>query len=204
MQTAYRTFRKIYGKKYKEHLVELAELSNRPHRHEKRKDKTFAIRYDEKWIGITKAYITHSQWDKYNYNQKMTPYSEEGRKLYIIEKNGTKQSPLARPPIYEDVELFKCDEKSLNNFEYYMNREYAYNRDRGRCKICRETLRSNYRHCQRIDGRLPFDKINKVPNLAWFYYNCLKIVQSGEISQGINSKMKLKILKYHKKLKVLN
>lgn len=59
----------------------------------KRKDKTFAVRYDKKWIGITKAYITHSQWDKYNYNQKMPPYSEEGRKLYIIEKKGTKLSP---------------------------------------------------------------------------------------------------------------
>ena len=92
----------------------------------------------------------------YNYNQKMTLYSEEG------------------------------------------------NRDRGRCKICGETLRSNYRHCQRIDERLPLDKINKVPNLAWFCYNCLKIVQSGEIPQGINSKMKLKFLLYHKKLKVLN
>jgi len=93
---------------------------------------------------------------------------------------------------------------SLNNFEYYMNREYAYNRDRGRCKICRENLKSNYRHCQRIDGTLPLDKIIKVPNLAWFCYNCLKIVQSVEIPQGINSKMKLKIHKYHKKLKVLN
>lgn len=204
MQTAYRTFRKIYGRKYKEHLVQLLELSNRPHRHEKRKDKTFAVRYDEKWIGITKTYITHSQWDNYNYNQKMTPYTEEGRKLYIIEKKGSKKSPLARSPIYEDVELFNCDEKSLNNFEYYMNREYAYNRDKGRCKICGDNLKSNYRHCQRIDGTLPLDKINKVSNLAWFCYNCLKMVQSKNEPQEINTKMKSKILKYRKKLKVLN
>ncbi len=204
MQTAYRTFRKIYGKKYRQHLVQLFQLNNRPHRHEKRKDKTFAIQYEDKWIGITKAYITHSQWDKYNYNQKMTPYTKEGRRLYIIEKKGTRKSPLARSPIYEDVELFSCNKKSLNNFEYYMNREYAYNRDKGRCKICRENLKSNYRHCQRIDGTLPLDKINKVPNLAWFCYNCLKMVQSQDVPQGINSKMKSKILIYRNKLKVLN
>jgi RNA-directed DNA polymerase len=35
MQTAYRTFRKIYGKKYKEHLVPLTTLNNRPQRHQK-------------------------------------------------------------------------------------------------------------------------------------------------------------------------
>ncbi len=134
----------------------------------------------------------------------MTPYSEEGRKLYIIEKKGTKQSPLACSPIYEDVELFKCDERSLNNFEYYMNREYAYNRDKGRCKICGDNLKSNYRHCQRIDGTLSHDKINKVSNLAWFCYNCLMMVQSELEPQGINAKMKSKILKYRKKLKVLN
>ena len=43
MQTAYRTFRKIYGKKYRQHLVQLSQFNNRPHRHEKRKDKTFAV-----------------------------------------------------------------------------------------------------------------------------------------------------------------
>ncbi|TYQ15208.1 UNVERIFIED_CONTAM: group II intron reverse transcriptase/maturase [Acetivibrio alkalicellulosi] len=203
-QTAYRTFRKIYGKKYKKHHIPMAKLSNRPQRHEKRQDKTFAVEHNEKWIGITKAYITHSQRDKYNYNQKMTPYSSEGRQLYIIESKGRKIPALDRPPIYEDVELFTCEEKSFNNFEYYMNREYAYNRDRGRCKICGENLRPKFRHCQRLDGTLPLDKINRVPNLAWFCYNCMKIITGGEIPPNINSKMKSKIERYRAKLKVLN
>jgi RNA-directed DNA polymerase len=202
-QTAYRTFRKIFGKSYKEYLVPLALLNNRPHRHEKRLDKTFAINHDGKWIGITKMYITHSQREKYNYNQKMTPYSKDGRRLHIIECKGRKKSPLERPPIYEDVELFKCNQNSLNNFEYYMNREYAYNRDKGRCKICGDELKKNFRHCQRIDGTLTLDKINRVPNLVWFCYSCLDVVKSGIVPQGINSKMKSKILKYQEMLKVL-
>lgn len=38
-KSSYRTFRKIYGKNYKEHFVPLKMLKNRPHRHEKRIDK---------------------------------------------------------------------------------------------------------------------------------------------------------------------
>ena len=202
-QTAYRTFKKIYGKAYKKYFVPLGKLNNRPQRHEKRIDKCFAVKHDGMWIGITKAYITHSQKDKYNYNQKMTPYSKEGRQLYIIEKKGIKKLPQNRPPIYDDAELFSCQSNSLNNFEYYMNREYAYNRDKGRCRICGENLKSYQRYCQRVDGKKPLNEINKVGNLAWFCVNCLGIVKSGIIPYNVNSKMKSKILKYQEKLKVI-
>lgn len=96
-QTAYRTFRKIYGKKYKKCHIPLAKLDNRPQRHEKRQDKTYAVKHQEMWVGITKSYITHSQRDKCNYNQKMTPYTEEGRNLHIRDRCMKKESAIKSP-----------------------------------------------------------------------------------------------------------
>lgn len=205
-QTAYRTFRKIYGKSYKEYYVPLSILSNRPQRHEKRLDKTYAVKHQDMYIGITKAYITHSQWDKCNFNQKTTPYSEEGRNLHIrrVKSKRIKSLPLNRPPIYDELTLFTCNDKSLSNFEYYMNREYAYNRDKGRCRICGNYLKVNLRHCHRINPALPIKLINKVPNLAWLCLSCINIVRTGSIPVEFNEKMKSKVLKFQENLKVLN
>ncbi len=202
-QTAYRTFRKIYGKKYKEHYVPLEKLNNRPQRHEKRIDKTFAVKHQDLWIGITKSYITHNQRDKYNFDQKMTPYTEEGRKIYVRDCSKQKKLPLNRPPIYDEIILFQCDDKEINNFEYYMNREYAYNRDKGRCKICGNNLIPYFRHCHRIKPKLLIDKINKVSNLAWLCYDCVKVVKSDVIPENVTPKMRSKFIKYQGYLKVL-
>jgi group II intron reverse transcriptase/maturase len=205
-QTAYRTFRKRYGKRYKEHYIPLSRLNNRPHRHEKRLDKTYAVKHQEMYIGITKAYITHSQWDKCNYNQKTTPYSEEGRNLHIsrMKSRRIKSLPLNRPPIYDEITLFNCKNNSLSNFEYYMNREYAYNRDKGRCRICGNYLNANFRHCHRINPALQIELINKVPNLAWLCLSCVNIIKSGVVPVNLSEKMKSKVLKFQEKLKVLN
>ncbi|KNY25535.1 hypothetical protein Bccel_0795 [Pseudobacteroides cellulosolvens ATCC 35603 = DSM 2933] len=43
-------------------------------------------------------------------------------------KQTNKKLPLNRPPLYDVVELEQCKEDKVN-FEFYMNREYAYNRD---------------------------------------------------------------------------
>jgi RNA-directed DNA polymerase len=202
-QTAYRTFRKIYGKRYKEYRVPLSILSNRPQRHEKRLDKTYTVKHQDMYIGITKAYITHSQWDKCNYNQRTTPYSEEGRNLHVrrLKSKKIKSLPLNRQPIYDEITLFKCNDNKLNNFEYYMNREYAYNRDKGRCRICGNYLKANFRHCHRINPVLPIELINKVPNLAWLCLRCVNIIRSDVLPIDLNAKMKSKVLKFQEKLK---
>lgn len=53
-------------------------------------------------IGITLASVTHSQWEKYPFNQAMTPYTLKGRGLYVG-KSKRQKAPLDRPPLY-DVE----------------------------------------------------------------------------------------------------
>ena len=74
-----------------------------------------------------------------------------------------------------------------------MNREYEYNRDKGRCKICGNNIAPYFRHCHRIKPGLAIDKINKVPNLAWLCYDCLKVVKGGTVPESIESRMNRKV-----------
>lgn len=197
---AYAVFHKKYSSSIKGYEVPLRKLSNRPQRHEGYKSKTFAVRHNGMYIGITKAFLTHSQWEKYAFNQKITPYTEEGRNLYLQKYNMTKKLPLDRPPLYDMDVLTHSVYGGRNNFEYYMNREYAYNRDKGKCKICGSHLKPGQRHCHRIDESLPFNKLNKVPNLAWLCMNCDKYVHGNELPQGLKNSQIKKIQKYKAKL----
>lgn len=114
--------------------------------------------------------------------------------------NSKKKLPLDRPPLYDIEELKYLKESSLNNFEYFMNREYAYNRDKGKCKMCGCNLEIDNRHCHRVDENLSLDKINKVPNLAWLCKNCDKHIHGNELSKHFDNREIKKIEKYKAKL----
>ncbi len=81
-----------------------------------------------------------------------------------------------------------------------MNREYAYNRDKGKCKICGHVLKVENRHCHRIDEKLAIDKINTVPNLAWLCRDCGKYIHGKEMPEKLGQKKVNKIQKYRDKL----
>ena len=96
--------------------------------------KTFAIQIDGKWFGITYAFITHSRYESKPFDQKMTPYTEDGRRRYVNYRTKHKPLPCDRPSINtpEDIALsiYASGKGWKANFEYFMNREYAYNRDK--------------------------------------------------------------------------
>ena len=53
--------------------------------------------------------------------------------------------------------------KDLYTYEFYMNRCYAFNRDKGKCTICKETLLGiGDTQTHHIISKLPADKVNKV------------------------------------------
>jgi RNA-directed DNA polymerase len=196
----YAIFHKKYSTCIKLYEVPLDKLSNRPQRHKGYTSKTFAVRHNNMYIGITKAFLTHSQWEKYTFNQKISPYTEEGRKLYLQKYNMKKKLPMDRPPLYDIEVLTHSISGGRNNFEYYMNREYAYNRDKGKCKICGNHLKSWQRHCHRIQENLPINKLNKVSNLAWLCVNCDDYVHGNDIPKGLENIEIKKIEKYKAKL----
>lgn len=203
--TALAVWKRMYPKSYNKYQIPMKYLCNLPQRHSGYDSKTFAVQVDDKWFGITHAFITHSNYEKMPFNQKMTPYTEEGRKLYVSYRNKHKPLPLDRPSVNtpEDISMAIACKGSHRkyNFEYFMNREYAFNRDRGKCKCCGVELSVNVpRHCHHISNCRHIEDINKVNNLAWLCVPCHKLVHGGEIPKGLDPKVIKKIEKYRKKL----
>ena len=180
----------------------MRRLSNIPHRHEGYMSKTHAIKHEKMWIGITRASLTHSLHEKYPLNQKTTPYTAEGRSLYLRQRKNEKPLPLHRPSVNIDDDLrMAAYAKGIYNFEYFMNREYAFNRDKWKCRCCGADLTYRKdRHCHHVNRQLPLEKINKVPNLAWVCRDCHLRIHSFYAPVNLDPKTKQKILKMREKL----
>lgn len=196
--TALAVWKKTFPKHYNEYQVPLKELCNLPHRHEGYKSKTFAVPIEGEWFGITMAFITHCKYESKPYDQRMTPYTEEGRRIYSSYRSRSKPLPCDRPSVNtaRDIQL-SVYAKTVFNFEYFMNREYAYNRDKGKCKCCKKPLfLDDKKFCYHIRKGLPLEKVNKVQNLIWLCNDCYRMVNNGPIPPNIDGKVLKKIQKY--------
>lgn len=196
--TALAVWKKRFPKHYNEYQIPLKELCNLPHRHEGYKSKTFAVPIEGEWFGITMAFITHSRYESKPYDQRMTPYTEEGRRIYSSYRSKSKSLLCDRPSVNtaRDIQL-SVYAKTVFNFEYFMNREYAYNRDKGKCKCCKKPLfLDDKKFCYHIKKGLPLEKVNKVQNLIWLCNDCYRMVNNGSIPPDIDEKVLKKIQKY--------
>ena len=147
------------------------------------------------------AFITHSKYESKPFDQRMTPYTEEGRRIYSYYRSRSKHLPCDRPSVNTagDIQL-SVYAKTVYNFEYFMNREYAYNRDKGKCKCCKKPLfLDDKKFCYHVKGELPLEKINKVQNLIWLCNDCYRMVNNGPIPPDIDEKVLKKIQKYKQK-----
>lgn len=168
----------------KNHYVSMNMLGNRIPRHMKYTGKTFAIKVDGIWIGLTHCNITPVKYSR-NFNREMTPYTENGRRLYA--KLMEKVSPLCRPAIYKTDTLFQALQafnRKMCNFEFYMNRDYAFNRDRGKCRGCGCYLYGSNPQCHHINPFLPINEVNKVKNLATLCQNCHSMIHGNQEIKG--------------------
>mgnify|MGYP002621218975 FL=1 len=199
--TALAVWKKSFPKHYNKYQIPMEKLCNLPHRHEGYKSKTFAVPIEGEWFGITMAFITHSKYESKPFDQRMTPYTEEGRRIYGYYRSKSKPLPCDRPSVNTagDIQL-SVYAKTVYNFEYFMNREYAYNRDKGKCKCCKKPLfLDDKKFCYHVKGEVPLDKINKVQNLIWLCNDCYRMVNNGPIPPDIDEKVLKKIQKYKQK-----
>ncbi|MGE7769796.1 group II intron reverse transcriptase/maturase [Viridibacillus arvi] len=202
-KTAYKTWVNMHGKyKAKGYKVPVSEFGNRIDRHKGYSMKNFMVMVDDVKVGITMGKITKIEYAKV-FKQEMSPYTVEGRELYE-KKSGNKARLISRPNLIDTDDLYvMINSEHTNhkyNLEYFLNREYAYNRDIGKCKICEIEIYSGNYHCHHINPFLPLDKINKVHNLASLCKACHMLVHNDK-EVFFPPKMAGKLMRYRKRAK---
>ena len=195
--TAYKAFKVKSGQ-----WTPANKCSNLIQRHENYTTKIPAINYNGLTIGVTS--LGFVKWHKANVKNPIeTPYTPEGRKANY--ERTLKRERLARDDVTMSLTLSSLIAKGMTdykyNFEYFMNRAYAFNRDKGQCKVCGEPIIAHELETHHINPKLPTNLVNKVSNLASLHQICHKLVHKGlDVSKQVKTKVYQKILKYRERL----
>ncbi|AZU61557.1 group II intron reverse transcriptase/maturase [Neobacillus mesonae] len=194
--TAYKSIKKYGGD-----WIPANQCQNLKTFYPERTEQVPAVKYKNHWIGfISLSFATCVKYPKKN--QDETPYSVEGRELYF--KRSKSRPLLLRTEALLNSEhlalILAGNKRKLYTYEYFMNRCNAFNRDKGKCSICRETLTGfGDTQTHHIDNKLPFDQGNKVPNLATTCNKCHTLIHAKELTDKETFHLKKNsILKLHK------
>jgi len=189
-------------KQYRGKWIPAKETVNLIRVHEKYKTKIPAIRYKDMYIGITS--LSFCKWEKPTVkNHEETPYTEKGRDINF--QRTKKRRICARlDNMYDDrsaeIILHSRWAKHLN-FEYYMNRAYALNRDKLKCRVCGGWLISGQLYTHHINPHLPQEKVNKVSNLASIHRGCCEAIMNPNVdTTRFDAKARRKIASFREKL----
>lgn len=178
--------------------VPAKEVDNLKEIHKNYSGKISTIQYNGMKIGVTS--LSFCKWKKaLNKRQEESPYSVKGRRLY--ESRSNKKQSLARADdlLTETYTRYLAQNKenTTYNFEFHMNRGYALNRDRQKCKTCGITLNRDNLETHHI-RKLSLDEMNKVNNLASLCRECHNLVHSA-IELNLVDKKSKKIMVYREK-----
>ena len=189
-------------KQYRGKWIPAKEVQNLPRVHQEYKQKIPSIKHRDIYIGFTA--LTFCRWERTpSKDQAETPYTEEGRRINF-ERTKQKRINARFDELYSDKSARAISYGKwgkLNNFEFIMNRAYALNRDKLKCKVCGGWLISSTPWAHRINPNLPLDKVNRVNNLVSLHKKCFMAVNnpSQDISQ-FDGKAQKKIIGYREKL----
>ncbi|MCP1161413.1 group II intron reverse transcriptase/maturase [Bacillus infantis] len=139
--TAFKALKAYGGKR-----VPADKLHNLQSVHKDYKVAIPAIEYKGLFIGITDLCFARWVKDKTQLKRpKETPYTPEGRRIYQ-QRTGNKPVlaradeliSIARSYNVSRPDLQSKRRNKLYNFEFLLNVPYAFNRDKGRCRVCGE------------------------------------------------------------------
>ena len=177
------------------------KVENLKELHKRYTTKIPAIKLGTGYIGITspKFVVYKTPFLK---NQEETPYTAKGREIYA-KRTKTKSilmrsDELLSESYAEVIAKGKTDTKY--NFEFYMNRAYAFNRDKGRCRCCKKELQATDVQTHHIRPNLALDKINKVSELATLCKSCHIAVHANYELKEYDKKIANKIKRFRKEL----
>ena len=189
-------------KQYKGKWIPANEVQNLPRVHQKYKQKIPSIKYRDIYVGFTA--LTFCKWERTSgKNQAETPYTEEGRQIHF-DRTKKKKIQARLDEMYPEKTaqiILHGKWNKLNNFEFIMNRAYALNRDKLKCRVCGGWLISGTPYAHRVNPNLPLNKVNRVNNLVSLHKKCFMAVNDPnyDISQ-FDGKAQKKIIGYREKL----
>lgn len=189
-------------KQYKGKWIPANETQNLPRIHQKYKQKIPSIKYRDIYVGFTA--LSFCGWEKTDSKkQEETPYTEAGRQLYF-ERTKKKCIHARLDEMYsEKTGRAACHGQwgKLNNFEFIMNRAYALNRDKLKCRVCGGWLISSTPRAHRINPHLPLNQVNRVNNLVSLHKKCFDAVNNPSLDiSEFEVKAQKKIIGYREKL----
>ena len=189
-------------KQFKGKWIPAKETQNLPRIHQNYRQKLPSVKYRDIYIGVTS--LTFCQWQETRgKNPKETPYTEEGRDINF-RRTKKKRIQARLDELYsENVATAVLNGKGghLNNFEFVMNRAYALNRDRLKCRVCGKWLIDNTPYTHRINPRLPLDRVNRVNNLISVHRKCYQAINMpGMDVSTFDADAQKRIRKYREKL----
>ena len=189
-------------KQYKGKWIPANQTQNLPRIHQQHKQKIPSVKYRDIHVGFTA--LTFCNWEKtFPKNKNETPYSEIGRQIYF--KRTKKKRINARLDEMYSMHTARIVTNGswgkLNNFEFIMNRAYALNRDKLKCRVCGGWLISGIPLAHRVNPNLPLNKVNRVDNLVSLHKHCFDTVNNpyADISE-FDAKAQKKIQGFREKL----
>jgi len=164
-------------KQYKGKWIPANQTQNLPHVHQQYKQKIPSVKYRDIYVGFTA--LTFCRWEQtHSKNQAETPYTEAGRQAYF-QRTKKKRINAHLDDMYPDKTARAASYGqwgNLNNFEFIMNRAYALNRDKLKCRVCGGWLIDCTPWAHRVNPYLPLDKVNRVNNLVSLHKKCFMAV----------------------------
>ena len=187
---------------YKGKWIPANQTQNLPRVHQQYKQKIPSMKYRDIYIGFT--VLSFCKWEKtIPKKEGETPYTEAGRQLFF-ERTKKKRIHARLDEMYSEKSARATrygQWGKLNNFEFIMNRAYALNRDKLKCRVCGGWLISSMPWAHRVNPNLPLNKVNRVNNLISLHKKCLDAVNNPnyDISE-FDAKAQKKIIGYREKL----
>lgn len=171
--------------------------------HQEYSSQVPAFEYKGMTIGFTR--LAFSKWKKVPLKtQDEVPFTKKGRELH--QKRVGRTPPRERADALINIEFSRIISEGLSrklyNFEYLMNRAYAYNRDKGKCRVCGESLATYETRTHHVNPKLPMSLVNRVNNLASTHEKCHQdIHNNAKTEEHFTPKVWKKIKGFREKLK---
>ena len=187
---------------YKGKWIPANQTQNLPRVHQQYKQKIPSMKYRDIYIGFT--VLSFCKWEKtIPKKEEETPYTEAGRQLFF-ERTKKKRIHARLDEMYSEKSARATrygQWGKLNNFEFIMNRAYALNRDKLKCRVCGGWLISSMPWAHRVNPNLPLNKVNRVNNLISLHKKCLDAVNNPNYGiSEFDAKAQKKIIGYREKL----